>query len=92
MLKSNFFKNKTKNQKNKQTKKNLKKNTNFQNHFLSSFLICMPVLATSFAVHINTIHRVWVTLINERQQETRGLLGKKRIPWNNPIAGVMSAS
>ena len=75
MLKSNFFK-----EKNKQTKKKQ-----------SSFLICMPVLTISFALHINTIHKVWVTLINERQQETRSLLGKKLIPLNNPIAGVMSA-
>ena len=27
--------------------------------------------------HINCIHKVWVDVINERQQETHGLLGKK---------------
>ena len=31
----------------------------------------------SFVLHINLIYKVWVELINERQQETQYLLGKK---------------
>ena len=42
--------------------------------------------------HINCILKVWVDLMNERQQETHGLLGKKLIPWNKPITGAMGAS
>ena len=52
----------------------------------------MPVLAIWFVLHINIVHKVWIDLINERQQDTHGLLGKKRIPWNKPIAGVTSTS
>ena len=37
----------------------------------------MPVLAISFVLHINIVHKVWVGLINERQQKTNGLFGKK---------------
>ena len=38
--------------------------------------------------HINWSYKVWVDLINERQQETHSLLGKKmRISWNKPIRG-----
>ena len=89
MLKSNFFKNKT-----KQKKKNKKKEYKFSKPFFKFFFNMYAGLGyfVRFTLHINTIHKVWVTLINERQQETRGLLGKKRILWNNPIAGVMSAS
>ena len=52
----------------------------------------MPALAISFVLQINLVHKLWVDLINKKQQETNGLLGKKRIPWNKPIAGVMSDS
>ena len=40
----------------------------------------MPVLAISFVLHISIVHKVWVDLINERQQETHGLLVKKMNP------------
>ena len=48
----------------------------FETNFLSSFLIYIPVLVISFLLHINLIHKIWVDLINERQQETRRFLGK----------------
>ena len=31
-------------------------------------------------IHANLIHNIWVDLINEGQQETHGLLGKKANP------------
>ena len=40
--------------------------------------------------HINWIHKVWAYVISKRQQETNGLLGKKRLSWNKPIMGTMS--
>ena len=39
--------------------------------------IYIPVLAISFVLHINLIHKVWVDLINERQQEPHILFSKK---------------
>ena len=33
-------------------------------------------LAISFLLRDNLIHKVWVDLINEKQQKTRGFLGK----------------
>ena len=51
------------------------------------------VLVISFLLHNNLIHKVWVDLINERQQNIHGFLGKnKQIPWNKPISGAMSPS
>ena len=41
------------------------------------FEYVIPVLATSLMHYINIIHKVWVDLINEGQQETQGLLGNK---------------
>ena len=35
------------------------------------------ILVISFVLHINLIHKVWVELIKDRQQETHGLLDKK---------------
>ena len=40
----------------------------------------------------NQIQKVWVDPINERQQETHGLLGIKANSMNKPITGAMSAS
>ena len=40
----------------------------------------MPVSTISFVLHINIVHKVWVDLINERQQEAHGLLSKKTNP------------
>ena len=39
----------------------------------------IPVLAISVVLH-SLIHKIWVDLINERQQETHGLLRKKMNP------------
>ena len=67
--------------------KNEKNNQIFlkKKYIFYAFWIYMPVLVVSF---INLIHKVWVDLINKRQQETHGLLGiKKLIPWNKPITG-----
>ena len=38
--------------------------------------IYIPVSVISFLLHNNLIHKVWVDLINERQQKTHGFLGK----------------
>ena len=47
----------------------------------------MPGLAISFVLHINMVHKVLVDLINERQQETHGLLGKKTNPMEYSYRG-----
>ena len=44
-------------------------------------------------MHINLIYKVWVDLINERQQETHSLLGRKNESHGiNLSQGAMSAS
>ena len=69
-----------------------RKNIHFWNHFLSSFLIFILILVILLVLHINLIYKVWVDLINKRQQKTHSLLGNKRIPWNKPTAVAMGAS
>ena len=77
MLKSNFF------SKNKKDNEDFsKKEYKFLKPFFKLFLnIYILVLVISFVPHINLIHKVLVDLINEREQETHGLLSKKLIPW-----------
>ena len=69
MLKSNFF---NKNLKNNQTFS--KKEYNFLMPFLNIYTGIAYFICTTY---ISFIHKVWVNLINQRQQETHGLLGKK---------------
>ena len=47
------------------------KNINFWSRFSSSFSIFTSIL------HINLIYKIWVDLINKRQQENHSLLGTK---------------
>ena len=42
--------------------------------------IYKPALVISFLLHNNLIHKVWVDLINKRQHETQGFLGKTSEP------------
>ena len=71
-----------------------KKKYKFLKPFFKLFLnIYIPALVTSFLLYINLIYKVWVYLINERQQIDSRFQGlKKGIPWNKHIAGSMSAS
>ena len=63
------------------------KNKNFRNALLEYIL----TLVISLLLHNNLIHKVWVDLINERQHETQGFLGKIS-ESNKHISGAMSAS
>ena len=72
MLKRDFFGKNKNNSNNKKLKK--------KPFFKFFFNIYMPVLAISFVLYINIVHKVWVDLLNERQQENHGLLGKKTNP------------
>ena len=48
------------------------KNKNFRNALLEQ----IPALVISFLLHNTLIHKIWLDLINERQQKTQGFLGK----------------
>ena len=48
------------------------KNKNFRNALLEN----IPALVISCLLHNNLIRKVWVDLINERQHNTQGFLGK----------------
>ena len=60
------------------TKPFRRKNINFWNHFFSSFWIIYTGHGYFIrTTHTTLIHKVWVDLINDRQQETHDLLRKK---------------
>ena len=57
---------------------NLFKERIFETIFLNLFLKIYIIIGYYHGTtHINLIHKVWVNLINERQQKTHGLVGKK---------------
>ena len=66
-----------------------KKEEKFSKQFLSPFRIYTGLgyfIRTAYQFNSQSMGRP----DKRKAEETHGLLGKKRIPWNKPIAGVLN--